>query len=283
MSWLLATCRALILIVWTLALLPPALYGRLTFGRASPAIVRLWHRGACRIIGLDLSMAGRPSIGAPALFVANHISYIDILVLGSRMDVRFIAKADVDRWPVFGFLARLTGTVFIERRAERSGRQRDMLKELLASGERLVLFAEGTSTDGSAVLPFKSSLFGAIETDELKARVDIQPVTIGYSSPGYAWHGEMTLMPHLWIVLGRRGGGVHVRWHDAVPPDRWTDRKDLARRLHATVSSGLAAIPGGQLSSGGGMIETVGQQAGEIAFGGAVHGEVGGASTKLLR
>ena len=94
-------------------------------------------------------MEGRPSDASAALFVANHISYVDILVLGSCLNARFIAKADVMRWPLFGFLARLIGTVFVERKARESGKQRDTLEQLLASDERLVLFAEGTSTDGN--------------------------------------------------------------------------------------------------------------------------------------
>lgn len=276
MNWLIATWHAFVLIVWTLALLPPALIGRLLLGRAAPAIVRLWHRGACRIIGLDLSTAGRPSAGSSALFVANHISYVDILVLGSCLDARFIAKSDVERWPIFGFLARLTGTVFIERRAKRSGDQRDMLERLLASGERLILFAEGTSSDGSTVLPFKSSLFGALEADQLKARVDIQPVTIGYASADHAWYGDMTLMPHLWRVLGLGGARVCVQWHGVMSPDRWTGRKDLARQLHAIVADGLVAMK----LCGDRVGEVAGQEAGEIALGGAVHGEVGGADAK---
>lgn len=254
-SWLLAIWRASVLIAWTLTLLPPALVGKLTTGKAPSALVGLWHRGACRIIGLELSMDGRPSNAGPALFVANHISYVDILVLGSYLEARFIAKADVNHWPVFGFLAGLIGTVFVERKARESAKQRDTLAQLLASGERLVLFAEGTSSDGRAVLPFKSSLLGALEADGLKERVHIQPVTIDYAAPiseeasddrqkpsAYAWYGDMTLMPHLWRILGKRSGRVSVRWHDAIPPDRWADRKDLARQLHAAVSDGLVGL-----------------------------------------
>lgn len=267
MHVLLATSRALVLIIWTIVLLPLTFFSQVALGRTWTAGICLWHRYACHIIGLDISMTGRPSTGAPKLFVANHVSYIDILALGSQVKVRFIAKADVSGWPVFGFLARLCGTVFIQRRAGRSGHQRDLLKTLLASGESLVLFAEGTSSDGRTVQPFKSSLFGALEAKALRERVDVQPVTIGYETPTYAWYGDMTLMPHLWRLLGLRGGRVYIRWHDVVQADQWTDRKDLARQLQRIVTDGLLDLPIDRTLCGDQVTETMRRQDVERARG----------------
>jgi len=183
------------------------------------------------------------------------------------LKVRFIAKADVSGWLVFGFLARLCGTVFIQRRAGRSGHQRDLLKTLLASGESLVLFAEGTSSDGKTLQPFKSSLFGAHVVKGLRERVDVQPVTIGYETPTHAWYGDMNLMPHRWCLLGLRGGRFCIRWQDVVQADPWTDRNDLACQLQRIVTDGLLGLPIDRALCGHQVTEPMKKQDVEIALG----------------
>ncbi|MEL6964463.1 MAG: lysophospholipid acyltransferase family protein [Pseudomonadota bacterium] len=228
------------LVCWTLVLLLPSLGGQLLTGRAPRKITHLWYRGACTLLGLDIEMSGEPLKATPVLFVANHISYLDILALGASIDTGFIAKSEVGRWPVIGYLARLARTVFVERsKRSSSGRQRDAIIERLAGGENLVLFAEGTSSDGTEVLPFKSTLFSAVEAKSLTDHVALQPLTIAYNRQGCAWYGDMEFVPHLWQMLGQPRTGVNVLLHDALPVSTVTNRKNLAAAAQRIVADGL--------------------------------------------
>ena len=159
---LLATLRALALLAWTGALLAPCLAWRLLRGRPARRVVRLWHRGCCRIAGLRVRVRGAPALSGPTLFVANHVSYLDIVVLGSLLDAGFVAKSEVAAWPLIGWLARIGRTVFGARRAASCAGQCNALAERLSAGQSLILFAEGTSSDGGRVLPFETSLFAAV-------------------------------------------------------------------------------------------------------------------------
>jgi 1-acyl-sn-glycerol-3-phosphate acyltransferase len=149
----LASLRALALLAWTGILLPPCLSWWMLCGRAPRRIVRLWHRGCCRIAGLQVRVRGAPEVRGPTLFVANHVSYLDIVVLGSLVDATFVAKSEIAVWPLIGLLARIGRTVFIHRRAAYCAGQCDALAARLEAGQSLILFAEGTSSDGGRVLP----------------------------------------------------------------------------------------------------------------------------------
>lgn len=243
------------LVSWTLALLLPCLIGHLLTARVPKEIVCLWHRGACFILGIDIEMSGEPLAKTSVLFVANHISYLDILVLGALLNAGFIAKSEVGEWPVIGFLARLTRTIFVDRsKRSSSGRQRDAVVACLRTGKNLVLFAEGTSSDGSQVLPFKSTLFSAVEPHCKAHRSAIQPITLAYGSrrntssidqnlaASYAWYGDMELVPHLWQVLGLPGVRVDVLLHDAVCTAETTNRKELAVATKRIVADGLVQL-----------------------------------------
>ena len=131
-----------------------------------------WHRTMCRILGVEVQVRGTMAVGRPVLFASNHISWLDILVLGGLIKGSFVAKKEVAGWGVFGTLARLHRTVFIDReRRSASAGQRDELRARFAGGESLILFPEGTSTDGTWVKPFKSALFSVAEP-RLKADGD---------------------------------------------------------------------------------------------------------------
>jgi 1-acyl-sn-glycerol-3-phosphate acyltransferase len=124
---------------------------------------RLYHRMCCRILGFRIDAKGKLSERHPTLFVVNHVSYVDVTILGALIKGSFVAKSEVARWPLFGVLAKLQRTVFIERRVHSTAAQRGELTRRLAAGDDLILFPEGTSGDGSRVLPFKSALFSAAE------------------------------------------------------------------------------------------------------------------------
>ena len=249
-----AVWRVAAILLWTLVLLVPSLVTRLLTARASMAVISLWHRGCCRLVGLDVQSIGDATGERPVMFVANHVSYLDILVLGGLLKARFIAKSDVRSWPVIGLLSGLAGTIFVERRARRSREQRDVIAASLEMGDSLVLFPEGTSSNGSRVLPFKSSLFSVFETDDVAPGAVIQPVTIDYSSFAdgrtiegegrdlYAWYADMTLAPHLGRVIGLPGAKVRLVWHDILRPAKPADRKKLALQTEQSVAVGLARL-----------------------------------------
>lgn len=205
-----------------------------------------YHRVVLRILGVRVSVEGiAPKIG-PAILAANHVSWLDIVILSSVAPLSFIAKKDVNRWPFFGSLARLQRTVFVDReRRAATGTSRDEIRERLNAGDILVLFAEGTSGDGVQVMPFKSAFFAAAETPD----ITVHPVSVAYTGhrnipmtrrlrPHYAWYGDMDLAPHLWAALAHGPIEVKVVCH---PPLRAENgRKELAQNAENTVREGLA-------------------------------------------
>jgi lyso-ornithine lipid O-acyltransferase len=220
------------------------------FKRAHPerpfAIPQLFHRLLVKVLGFRVRRHGAPLATGPTFFVSNHASYLDIPVLNSLTPAAFVAKADVRKWPMIGWLAEQQGTVFIERVAARAGAQKNILREHLMAGKSLVLFPEGTSTEGLSVLPFKSSLFSAVEG----LKVSVQPISITCTEmdslpitralrPYYAWYGDMTLMGHLWNVFKFGRYTLDVVYHPAVPADSFTDRKTLANYCQQQVARGI--------------------------------------------
>jgi 1-acyl-sn-glycerol-3-phosphate acyltransferase len=220
---------------------------------------RVYHRCLCRLFGFRLTVVGTPLQGQGVLLLANHTSWIDILILSAVMPVSFIAKAEVARWPFFGTLARLQRTVFVERtRRSQTGAVRDEIRERLLAGDALVLFAEGTSNDGNFVLPFKSALMGAAKaTLEGGRRVPVQPVSAAYlcchglpmgreMRPFFAWYGDMDMVPHLWGALQAGPLDVTIQFHPPLDVTHM-DRKQLAVAAHGVVREGLALALAGRL------------------------------------
>jgi 1-acyl-sn-glycerol-3-phosphate acyltransferase len=185
------------------------------------------------------------------LFAANHVSYADIAVLGSVIAGSFVAKAEVADWPFFGWLAKLQRSVFVDRRVGSTITQRDAISRRLAVGDALILFPEGTSSDGNRVLPFKTALFGAAEHGKGLSPVVVQPVSIAYTRfdgipigrlyrPLFAWYGDVDLAPHIWSMIGLGTVEVVVEFH---PPTFLSDcgsRKALASYCYARIAGGLA-------------------------------------------
>src|SRR5690625_3644958 len=140
-----------------------------------------FHRRGCRLLGIQIEQVGEPARDRPVLYVANHVSYFDIPVLGSLVRASFIAKAEIAGWPFFSWLAKLQRSVFVDRRPSRTGGQRDEIAARLAAKDDLILFAEGTSGDGNRVLPFKSALFAVAEREVEGRPLTVQPVSITYT------------------------------------------------------------------------------------------------------
>jgi 1-acyl-sn-glycerol-3-phosphate acyltransferase len=167
--------------------------------------------------------------------VANHASWLDILVLGAAERVTFVAKAEVASWPGIGIMARATGTVFVRRVRQDAAAQARLIAERIESGDRLVVFPEGTSTDGLRVLDFRPSLFAGFFPPLASSELELQPVSLCYTAPPgmdrrfYGWWGDMALGPHLLQVLSSpRQGAVGVILHKPLRPQCFPDRKALA-------------------------------------------------------
>ena len=206
----------------------------------------LHHKLITKIIGLKIDRVGDISGDKKVLFVSNHLSYLDIIILGSLVPGRFIAKSEVANWPIFGFLSKITRTIFIRRDRKASHEQVRLIKEQLDRCEKLILFPEGTSSDGRWVLPFKSPLFdAAMLTNSI-----VQPITIrythlngipiGYSSRSFfGWYGDMDLRPHIWNALSLGIFTIEVVFHEPIRADQFSNRKKLAVYCQKTVAKGL--------------------------------------------
>lgn len=229
------------------------------FGRRWAATVPLgWHSFCRWIFGFRIAVHGNAVKEGPVLYVCNHASYFDVTVLGSLMPARFVAKADVARWPVIGWLCRLQDTLFTSR--ERNGLTTELTKirQKLGQGAKIVLFPEGTSGNGNRVLPFKSSIFEAANSQCNGLAVRVQPVTVAYTRldglplgrhlrPFFAWYGDMTLVHHIWCAMGMGDLGVEVIFHEPVTLTDFSSRKEMAEFCRMRVEAGLSAALAGQL------------------------------------
>jgi len=222
--------------------------------RARPRVPSLFLKLACSSLGLQVRVQGAPLVKkGGVLFVSNHIGWADIPVLGSKLLASFVAKAEIDGWGIFGYLTRLQGAIYVKREARLDvGDQRDEIAQRLAGGGRVIMFPEGTNSDGTRVLPFKSSLFAVAEGPGAPDFV-IQPVTLAYTRvngmpvtrrmlPSLAWVGDTELKPHIaeFMRLGKIRADILV--HEPVYPADFADRKALARHCQEVVSAGYARL-----------------------------------------
>lgn len=209
----------------------------------TPFITQGVCKAALVIIGLRLVRIGDPMRRRGAV-VANHGSWLDIFVLNACQRIYFVSKSEVAGWPGIGWLARATGTVFIARRGGEAKAQQQLFEARLRAGHHLLFFPEGTSTDTRHVLPFKSTLFAAFFTEDLKDRMSIQPVTVVYHAPKgrdvrfHGWWGGMEFGSHLLRMLAAPlGGRVEVVFHVPMSVAEAGDRKRLAAASEAAVRS----------------------------------------------
>lgn len=252
-----ALCRLLAYAGLTLALMPVQL---LAVAFRWPLRKRLpfWYHGrTCRLLGIRIDRLGQPSRRHPTLYVANHVSYLDIEVLGSILKASFVAKAEVAAWPFFSWLAKLQETVFVERRVHRAAEHRDEMSRRLEAGDDLILFPEGTSGDGNGILAFKSALFSVAERRPHDQPLTVQPVSIAYTRldglplgrylrPFFAWYGDMELGNHLWHAISLGRVTVVVEFHEPVTLDQFGSRKALSDYCYDVVARGVAAALSGR-------------------------------------
>lgn len=244
----------------TASLLPVQIFA-IRFNRSLAVRLPLfYHRLCVRILGFRIRVHGQMETRGPVLFVCNHTSYSDISILGALLPASFVAKAEVAGWPLFGVLAKLQRTVFVDRRPARATGQRDEMMRRLEQGDNLILFPEGTSSDGNAVLPFKSALFSVAQVEPNGKPLVVQPVSIAYTRldgmpvgralrPYFAWYGDMTLAPHFWEIAGLGHATVDVVFHEPVTIEQYETRKGLAEHCFAVVARGVSTANAGRLDT----------------------------------
>ncbi|RTL48324.1 MAG: 1-acyl-sn-glycerol-3-phosphate acyltransferase [Bradyrhizobiaceae bacterium] len=222
----------------------------------------LFHRMACKILGVRIREIGERTQDRPALILSNHASWLDISVLGAVAPLVFVSKSEVANWPIFGMLAKLQRTIFIEReRRHKTGDAAQSMAERLRGGDAVLLFPEGTSSDGIRTLPFRSALIGAVHhaigDSSHHDRVTVQPVSLAYVQFGgiqigrglrdkVAWYGETELVPHLLGVIAQGAVDVTVTWGEPVAYGMNADRKQIARDAENAVRRMTAAALRGQ-------------------------------------
>lgn len=250
--------RMLLYVVWTMLLLPAqalCVALRLPLARRLP---RFYHRMCCRLLGIRLEVYGRQSRERPTLFVGNHTSYLDIEIYGALIDGSFVAKAEIADWPLFGLLAKLQRSVFVDRKVGTSKKQAEMLRGRLEAGDSMILFPEGTTGDGTHVAPFRSSLLAAAEIEIGGRKISVQPVSVTFARldgiplgrhlrPFYAWYGDMELVPHMRQLAGLGRLSVTVVFHDPVTVDQFASRKALTQHCYETVARGHADALSGRI------------------------------------
>jgi lyso-ornithine lipid O-acyltransferase len=253
------------IVVLTLALLPFQWLAVRFEWPLRRLIPTFYHGLVCRILGVRIMTIGGRADVAPLLIVSNHVSWLDIFVITAVAPVVFVAKREVASWPVFGLLARLQRSVFVDR--ERRQKTRDVNSEIarrLTDGDAVLLFAEGTSSDGNRVLTFRSALIGAardaITEEGHVERVWIQPLSIAYMAvrglplgrsnrSTVAWYGSASLLPHVRQLVAHGAIDVMVTWGHPVAYDRSSDRKVAARRLEECVRTMTVAALRGRAPS----------------------------------
>ena len=245
--------RGFLLITSSIFLIPLYLLSYPLGDKIRWLLSKSWCALVHNLLGIKVKVINQPYHGPSVLFVSNHVSPLDILILGAQLNAMFIAKQEIADWPLFGFLAKLARTQFISRKASHAKVQHLLLRKLLSKGKRLILFPEGTRTDGKHLLPFKSSLF-AVAYPENPEQQDtiIQPVSIAYTrlndglplagkfNDYYAFYGEIGLVSHLKKVIGGPGAEVEIRFHQPVSTRAYNSRKELAVYCQNVIARGVA-------------------------------------------
>lgn len=251
--------RGLAVLAWTLPAMLIQAVCLVLPGHAKVVFARVYWAVFARIIGIEVRVIGtaaRPLGNRRIVYVSNHSSWVDIPVIGGVLDGCFVAKGDVASWPIIGTIARLGRTVFVSRSRASTGKERDAMRAKLKAGDNLILFPEGTSSDGSRVLPFRTAFFAVAEASTEDERADLpllQPVSVVYdrlgglpagraSRPIFAWYGDMDIASHFWRLSQHVGLRATVLLHTPLDPGRFEDRKALSQAVWRVVADGASTL-----------------------------------------
>lgn len=253
LSLLRGILRTLAFAVMTALLLACFLVAYPLGDRARSLLKRGWSCGTLFILGIRVTRIGEACRSHPTLLVSNHVSYLDIPCIAACTDTLFIAKSEVADWPLFGLLARLTQTLFIKRHWRQAKIQRDQIARVLETGDRILLFGEGTSSDGLDILPVKTSLLSVAEPGITHRTIAVQTITLRYArlrngepidarnAELYAWWGDMELVGHLWRVMTLPGAEIEVIFGSPELSTNIDSRKVLGRHLRTELRQTLKA------------------------------------------
>ena len=258
--------RLAVLVLAFAVLAPPHWMTLRLQGRRAALAPMLFHRVFLQLFGVRVTQSGTPpAADEPALVLANHVSWLDIIAIGSLRPLSFVAKSEIAGWPVIGALAGLQRTIYIDRqRRGATATVSTAMGRRLAEGELVVLFAEGTTGDGTRLLPFRSSLVGAaraaLQAESARGRVRLQPLAITYPRRNglpvtrserteIAWYGDMELAPHLAAFVQGGPIDVHVVWGAPIAFEAHTDRKVATAAAEAEVRAALRGV-GASAASG---------------------------------
>lgn len=250
--------RLVLVLGWMLLAVPVQAVLLTRQGLGKTRWAQIYWRGMAMILGVRLRIIGAPVTARPVLFIANHSSWLDIIALGAVLPACFVAKGEIAHWPVINHIARLGRTIFVSRRRDTVAREQRLLEERLGEGENIILFPEGTTSDGSRVLPFSSAFFTLAFCP---AHPVVQPVTIVHDEldglpvrraqrAEIAWFGDMELAPHALRLLRRRGMRATIVLGEPVSTAPPASRKSLAGALEREIAATAAALRQGRLPGG---------------------------------
>lgn len=232
--------------------------------RANSILMMIAFHVGSLLWGVRVTRIGTISRNRPLLIVSNHFSYLDVFALGGILPVRFTPKSEIASWPGIGFMCKITGCLFIDRRPSRTLDNKRKLDESCRNGDIISLFPEGTTNDGTDVLPFKSSFFSLAE----QAPLTVQPLTVLYTAlggqpigdaerPQVGWYGDASFFPHLLHYLKQKNVDVTLIFHDPVDASAFASRKELAARCQRIIAESIqknapGANAGGKEPNNGG-------------------------------
>lgn len=256
LGYLRAVRRGALLALWTLLAIPVQAVLMLLPGKAHVRFARLYWLVFRHLFGLSLRVVGTPArglpgdAGRPVVFVSSHCSWLDVAALGSELYACFVAKGEIAGWPLISTVARLGRSVFVSRNRARTREERDAMQRRLRAGDNLILFAEGTTSDGSRVLPFRTAFLSIALGPEPPL---VQPVSLVYDRLAglpvgryargvFAYYGATAIGPHFWRLARWRGLHATMLLHPLLDPCEFADRKALAQAIWLAVATGAAAL-----------------------------------------
>ena len=238
----------------TIPMLLCAFIARLFGLKSADKIPQIYHKILLRIVGVRVTVVGALKQNVPLVIVSNHISWLDILVISASFPCYFIAKSEIAGWPIFGFLAKMQNTIFVNRKARGSqiGEQVSDIANALKNNKTIVLFPEGTTSDGNRILKFKSALLAAAKaTDNYQPFV--QPLCLHYHKtigmpmtrrhrPFVAWYGDMNLVPHIKTLLQFTPIDVDIQIGESFLYDNFNSRQEMAEHLEGFMRNAYSGL-----------------------------------------